>query len=174
MKPPATNMREAESGMEIDRLVASTDPFEVGIALRVLGNEYGATTGRPRRVGYLDLVQLAYAVKSNGVDEIYLNKCDSLSDFSKTRAGTMPVASAYRWGDSRIDYVPASIDVYRRIEVVTEQLPCFCDDITAVRSPAELPKELTDFIQRIEDIACPVRGIGVGPRREQYVLMNAE
>lgn len=172
MKPPEANMRKAESGMEIDRLVASADPFEVGIALRVLGNEYGATTGRPRRVGYLDLVQLAYAVKSNGVDEIYLNKCDSLSDFSKTRAGTMPVVCAYRSGDSRIDYVPASIDAYRGIEVVTEQLPCFAQDISAARSPSELPRELIGFIRRIESAACPVRGIGVGPRREQYVLMD--
>jgi adenylosuccinate synthase len=169
---PGENIKEIESTLDIARLIASEDPYEVGVALRVLGNEYGATTGRPRRVGYLDLVQLAYAVKVNGVDEIYLNKCDTLSDWSKTRTGTMPVVSGYRWGERNIDYVPAAIDVYRGIGVLTDRLPGFSADISAARSTAQLPNELTALIERIESVACPVRGIGVGPRREQYVLMG--
>lgn len=173
MNPPGgASVKESEAAMDIDRLIASDDPFDVGVALRVLGNEYGATTGRPRRVGYLDLVQLAYAVRVNGVDEIFLNKCDTLSDYSRTCSGTMPVASGYRTGGSGIDYVPASIDVYRGTEVLVDRLPCFSDDITAVRSPSQLPPELTGLIERIGAVACPVRGIGVGPRREQYVLMQ--
>lgn len=172
MKPAVDDVRAAEAVLDVDRLIASEDPFEVGIALRVLGNEYGATTGRPRRVGYLDLVQLAYAVRSNGVDELFLNKCDSLADYAKTRNGTMPVASGYRQNERSIDYVPASADAYRAIDVLTEQLPCFDADISHARSTSQLPNELTSFIERIESIACPVRGIGVGPRREQYVLMS--
>jgi adenylosuccinate synthase len=172
MKPTVDDVRKAESSLDASRLIASEDPFEVGMALRVLGNEYGATTGRPRRVGYLDLVLLAYAVRSNGVDELFLNKCDSLADYAKTRHGTMPVASGYRWGERSIDYVPASADVYRGIGVLTEQLPCFSDDISHARSTSQLPNELTSLIERIESVACPVRGIGVGPSREQYVLMS--
>lgn len=169
---PGENVKETESRLDPDALIASADPFEVGIALRVLGNEYGATTGRPRRVGYLDLVQLAYAVKANGVDEIYLNKCDTLRDFARTRTGTMPVIAGYRWGERSIDYVPASADVYRGIGLLADQLPSFGADISAARSAAQLPNELTGLIERIESVACPVRGIGVGPRREQYVLMD--
>jgi len=71
----SASIKHSEKQLNIHNLITSNDPFDVGVALRVLGNEYGATTGRPRRIGYLDLVQLAYAVKVNGVDEIHLNKC---------------------------------------------------------------------------------------------------
>ena len=78
-----------------EKLLVSDNPFEVGIALRMLGNEYGSTTGRPRRIGMLDLVQLAYTAKMNGVDMIFLNKCDLLIDFAKTKIKQIPIVTGY-------------------------------------------------------------------------------
>jgi adenylosuccinate synthase len=145
-----------EMKRDADVLIASEDPLEVGIALRKIGGEYGATTLRPRRIGAFDLVQLTRTVEANGVDVVYLNKCDLLRDYSRTLLGTMPLVTGYS---------PKGVK--------TEQLPCFKEDISSIRSASALPVELTRFLTRIERTThSPIGGIGVGPRREQFVPMN--
>jgi adenylosuccinate synthase len=153
-------------------LLLSDDPFEVGVALRILGNEYGATTGRPRRLGCLDLVQLGYAVKANGVDEIFLTKCDLLRDYSRTKNGTMPIVTGYLLKGKSIDYVPASVNSCRELETAVENLPCFTADISTAKSAADLPNELLTLLKRINETSCQVRGAGVGPERDQIVLLE--
>lgn len=169
MADRSVNSRDVEKKLDVEKLLASADPFEVGKALRILGYEYGATTGRPRRVGSLDLVQLAYAARSNGVDELYLNKCDLLKDFARTAEGTIPLVTGYISDGHPIDYVPASVEIGRAIKPVTEGIACFTRDIAEARKPSDLPAELTAMLKRISASVCPVRGIGVGPAREQYV-----
>jgi len=157
----------------VSSLLQSDDPFEVGIALRILGNEYGSTTNRPRRTGMLDLVQLSYAVRMNGVDTVFLNKCDLLNDFSKTKAKTMPVVTGYKLHGKSIDYVPGSNTSYRNVVPVVEEYPSFTETITDLKTYATLPKELKKLLQDMEEkIHCPVLGIGTGAKRNGYVLFQ--
>ncbi|MBW4056903.1 MAG: adenylosuccinate synthetase [Proteobacteria bacterium] len=172
-KSSAKSFKEIERQQSAGDLLLSDDPFEVGVALRIIGNEYGATTGRPRRLGCLDLVQLAYAVKANGVDEIFLTKCDLLRDYSRTKNGTMPIVTGYLSNGKSIDYVPASVNSCRELETAVENLPCFTADISTAKSAADLPKELLTLLERINETSCQVRGAGVGPERDQFVLLES-
>lgn len=166
---------DVEGKLDIESLIKSKDLFDVGVALRVLGKEYGASTGRPRRVGILDLVQLAYAVRVNGVDTLFLNKCDLLNDYSKTSLGGIPVVVGYELNGQSIDYVPTSNDSHRQVVPVVEYLEPFADSITEVRAPEELPDELTKFLNRVsKQVSCPIMGIGVGPKREQSVDFSVD
>lgn len=152
-------------------MLASENPFELGIALRMIGGEYGTVTKRPRRVGMLDLVQLAFAARMNGIHELFLTKCDLLSDFSKTKSATMPIVSGYTLDGNKIDYVPGSNASYRRVQPVIEQLPAFGDEIRSAQSMDALPASLQDLLKRIEKMCkCKILGIGTGPKREEYVL----
>lgn len=162
--------REAEAKLDVNALLASKDPFELSKALRVRGNEYGATTGRPRRIGALDLVQLRQVVRLNAIDTIYLNKTDCLSDYALTASGKIPVVTGYRLDGKEIDYIPAGVDTYRRVEAITEELPAFSENVTECRDKNDLPEALTHFVAFVENaIGCKVETIGVGPRREQCV-----
>jgi len=84
----------------------------------------------------------------------------------------MPIAVGYVLEGRNIDYVPASIESCRHIEIISKNLPCANKDISSVRDFANLPNELTHLISQIESTSCPVRGIGVGPQRDQFVLKS--
>lgn len=154
-----------------EALLQSENPLEVGIALRMLGNEYGTVSKRPRRVGMLDLVQLSYAIRMNGVNKLFLTKVDLLKDFAKTKAGTIPMVTGYMLNDKEIDYVPTSNAAYRRVKPVTEQLPSFRAPIESATSFDELPESLNDLLKKVEKAAgCKLLGIGTGPQRDGYIL----
>lgn len=161
--------REAERQLDVHELMASGEPLKLGQALRILGGEYGATTGRPRRIGALDLVQLTNIVTANGVDELYLTKCDLLTDFAKRGEG-IPLVVGYDLDGASIDYVPAAAEICRRVKPIMVHLPCFNIDISSVRMPDDLPAELLAMIGRIEKMTgSSVKGIGVGPERSAWV-----
>ncbi|MDE2590321.1 MAG: adenylosuccinate synthetase, partial [Patescibacteria group bacterium] len=126
-KNPANNKDFEKQKYDVEKLLSSEKPFDVGIALRILGNEYGTVTKRPRRIGMLDLVQLAFAVKTNGVDEIFLTKCDLLVDFAKTKSKKIPVVTEYSLNGKTIDYVPGSNTLYAKVKVKEEYLPSFTE-----------------------------------------------
>lgn len=136
-----------------------------GDTIRDRGNEYGTTTGRPRRVGWLDLVAARYTAMINGVDEIALTLLDVLSGFDELR-----VCTAYETPDGRTDrFLP---DGWRLVEAtpVYESVPGFGEDLTGCRSMDELPGEARAYVERIESyVGVPVRSIGVGPDREQTI-----
>ncbi len=145
-------------------LLRSGDPFEVGVALRMLGGEYGSTTGRPRRMGSFDLESLEEISRMNAVDALYLTKADLLTLFSETLAGTIPVTSYY-------DRVGTSEDSAPR--PIVEHRVGFNEDITGVRSIADLPSAMQDLIDMIEQRSgAKVEGVGVGPKREQLALRS--
>jgi adenylosuccinate synthase len=165
--------KESEKSQDIDTLIKSDDPFQVGIALRVLSGEYGATTGRPRRVGCLDLVLLTHAVKMNGVDELFITKCDVLREYSKTKANKLPLVTGYTLDGKPIDYVPGATSAFYRVEPVIEKREAFSEDISGVRSFDKLPQAVQDFVKEIEKTSnCRVMGLGVGPNREQYISLR--
>lgn len=165
--------RSLEKEYDIEALIKSTDEFEMGKAMRILSGEYGTVSTRPRRVGSLDLALLDYTIRMNGVDELFITKCDILREYSRTASGKMPVTTGYTLGGEAIDYVPATTERYYHSKAVVEEMDSFSEDLTEMRKPDELPEALHAFLKRIEeDTGTKVIGIGVGPQRNQYVSFD--
>lgn len=164
------NTKLTEANFAVDKLIKSSDPFEVGIALRVLSGEYGTVTQRPRRVGCFDLVLLKHTVKMNGVDEVVITKCDLLKEYSRTQNIQMPVVTEYTLDGKAIDYVPGATSAFYRVKPVIADLPVFTEDIAEVKTFAKLPQALQNFVKKIETVSgCKVIGLGTGPKRDQYI-----
>ena len=143
-------------------------PLEKGDDLREKGKEYGTTTGRPRRVGWLDLVQVRQAVRVNGLTEIALTKLDILSD-----NGDLAVCTAYNIDGQLEQEMPASLHRFRSAEPVYQTLPGWgqlSDDMTE-KGYESLPENLRNYVQFIEDqVSCPVSIISIGPERNQTII----
>ena len=137
-------------------------------ALREKGGEYGTTTGRPRRVGWLDLVQVRQAVRVNGLTEIALTKLDVLSGFESIK-----VCVSYDVNGENILEMPASLSQYRIAKPVYESLSGWDNlpDKIWEKGFNALPETLKDYIKFVEDqIDCPVKLISVGPQRHETIL----
>lgn len=159
-----------EAKYDIEKLLKSGDYFDIGVAMRVLSFEYGTVSARPRRVGMLDLVQLKYAIKMNGVDELMINKCDMLNVFARTKRGVLPIVDGYTLDGGSIDYVPGTVKAYYNVKAGVSYRKCFKEDVSGVRKFAKLPNELQGLLREVEKFCgCRVAGVGVGPEREQFV-----
>ena len=137
-------------------------------SLREKGGEYGTTTGRPRRVGWLDLVQVRQAVRVNGLTEIALTKLDVLNGFNK-----LPVCVAYDVGGNQIKEMPASLTHYRKAQPIYEILPGWGDFSENIwdKGYDALPQTLKDYIDFIErEVDCPVKIVSVGPQRHETII----
>ena len=137
-------------------------------ALREKGGEYGTTTGRPRRVGWLDLVQVRQAVRVNGLTEIALTKLDVLSGLRSIK-----VCVSYDVNGENILEMPASLSQYRLAKPVYESLPGWdsLPDKIWEKGFGALPGTLKEYIKFVEDqIDCPVKLISVGPQRHETIL----
>lgn len=142
------------------------DRTSLGEKLREAGQEYGATTGRPRRCGWLDLVALRYAQKVNGFTHLALTKLDVLSGFSGIR-----VAVAYRVGGRRTEEFPAAPWELAQAEPVYEVLPGWKREIRGARDFEDLPKEAKEYVRFVEEaISVPVALIGTGREAEALVV----
>lgn len=142
---------------------------EVGEGLRERGHEYGTTTGRPRRCGWLDMVQLRYAVRVNGLTQLVLTKLDVLSGLETVR-----IAVGYEIDGRRVEDFPASLRDLQRAVPVYEEHPGWDADLTGVTSPEQLPEAARNYIRRIEELAgVAVVRTSVGPSREQTLDMGA-
>ena len=140
---------------------------EVGDSVRNAGNEFGTTTGRPRRCGWLDLPIVRYAVRINGLDELALTKLDVLSGLEKLR-----IAVSYQRGGERLDHFPAEFGTRSLAEwkPVYEELPGWDEDITGVRKRENLPAAAQAYVSAVEElVGVPVTFIGVGPGREEAI-----
>ena len=134
-------------------------------ALRAAGNEYGAATGRPRRVGGFDVVASRYGVRMQGATDLAVTKLDVLSGLER-----IPVCVAYELDGKHIDEFPTG-DKLDRAKPVYEYLPGF-GDISACRSFASLPSAARDYIRYLEDaVGCRVSYVSVGAEREAYIEM---
>lgn len=138
-----------------------------GEALRVAGHEFGTTTGRPRRCGWLDIVALNYVCTINGFTALNLTKLDVLSGLSEVKLGV-----TYRNADGiRIRSFPSDLSVLEQVQVDYEVLPGWNKDITNVRSYQELPVEAKRYVERIEElVGLPIHYIGVGPGRDALIV----
>jgi len=141
---------------------------EVGDRIREVGGEYGTTTGRPRRCGWLDLVILRYAARINGLDELALTKLDVLSGLEQLK-----VAVAYERDGERTEYFPAEFGVESLAEwkPVYEELSGWGEDISGMHRRGDLPPAAQAYVGYVEEnLGVPVAFIGVGPEREQTIL----
>ncbi|MCB1234036.1 MAG: adenylosuccinate synthase, partial [Verrucomicrobiae bacterium] len=131
--------------------------------LHGMGREFGATTGRKRRCGWLDFVLLRYAVMVNGIDELALTNLDGLDALAE-----IPVCTHYELDGQRLDLPPAAADDFERAKPVYETLPGWRTPIDGAKSLADLPANARAYLDRVsEALGVPVTLVGVGPAREQ-------
>ncbi len=138
---------------------------EVGHHLRETGHEYGTTTGRPRRCGWLDLTIVKYARRVNGLDALAVTKLDVLSGLNRVR-----VAVGYRIGGKVHDTFTVHASDLEQAQVEYEDLDGWEDDITSAQHFEELPGTAQQYVRNMEEFAgIPVKWISVGPRRDQLI-----
>jgi adenylosuccinate synthase len=141
---------------------------DIGDKIRDLGHEYGTTTGRPRRCGWLDLVMLKYSARINGLTGLCINHMDTVGKLDNIK-----VCVAYKLNGEVIDYYPSNLKELGRCEPVYEEFESWKDvDISKIKRFEVLPESAKQYIRRIEQITgIPVKYIGVGPEREQTITM---
>ena len=136
---------------------------ETGEKLRKVGNEFGATTGRPRRCGWLDLPALKYAIMLNGVTRLIMTKADVLTGF-----GTIKVCYGYQTEEGVIAHFPYDVTTIK--EPVYKEFPAWSMDISKAKSSDDFPKEMVNYINYLEEeLKVPITIISVGPDREQTI-----
>ncbi len=129
-----------------------------------IGNEFGATTGRARRCGWLDLVALKYAVRINGVTELMMMKGDVLSGFKKLK-----VCTAYNYKGDKIDHLPFNIEAENVTPIYTE-MDGWAEDLTKMNNADQLPAALNNYIDFLEkELEVPIKIVSVGPDRTQTI-----
>lgn len=138
---------------------------EVGETMGRVGNEFGATTGRKRRCGWLDLIALKYAVEINGVTQLMMMKGDVLSGFE-----TLKIATSYNYKGKEIKHLPYNIEP-ENVTVNYTEFKGWKADLTEMTSAESLPKNLIEYIDFIEkETGVPVKIVSVGPDRKQTIM----
>jgi adenylosuccinate synthase len=148
--------------------------LEGDLALRLRGtgenpwDEYGTTTGRPRRVGWLDLVILYHARRTNSLTDLVVTKLDILSGIEE-----IPVCIAYDLDGERISHIPADLEMLARCYPIYDNLPGWNQDIMGVRHLADLPRNAQRYVAYIaERTGIPISHVSVGPGREQSIVVK--
>jgi adenylosuccinate synthase len=143
---------------------------ETGDLIRGRGNEYGTTTGRPRRIGWFDEVIARQSARLNGVDEVALTLVDVLDTFETIRTCT-----AYEKNGQELHHLPAVLEDAEGVDPVWADFPGWMQDTTEARSYHDLPVEAKAYISHLETVfEAPVRYVGVGPSREQLIDRGAQ
>ena len=141
---------------------------ENGVKLREIAHEYGATTGRPRRTGWLDMCVVKYAAQINGLDCIALTRLDILDTFPEIK-----ICTGYRHNGRLLNEFPASLKVLGEVEPVYETLPGWNTDTSGIREYDKLPPNCRRYVERIGELAKTRIGIvSVGPDRDQTIVLE--
>ena len=139
---------------------------ETGELLRKKGHEFGATTGRPRRCGWLDLVALKYACRINGLNELTLTKMDVMDGFD-----TIKVCTSYRIDEVETKVFPLGLKNLEKVEPVYTELKGWDQDISGITTWDELPSSAQEYIRFIEDyLGVPFKIISTGPKRNETII----
>ena len=129
-------------------------------------DEYGTTTGRPRRCGWIDAVRLGYAARVNGFSELVLTKLDVLTGFD-----SLQVAVAYEIDGERRTNPPSTVRELQHAKPIYETFPGWTDDVQGARKPADLPAAARAYVEAVGALTgVPVIAASVGPEREQLVV----
>lgn len=141
---------------------------DTGDKIRTLGHEFGTTTGRPRRTGWLDAVTLKYAALTGGFTSLAITKADVLDDFDEIK-----ICTAYKdtRNDKIYDYYPTNVFIHKYLKPVYETFKGWKSNISNIKDYNDLPENFKIYMKRIEDIiGCPVSIISVGPDRDQTIF----
>lgn len=141
---------------------------DTGIRIREIGDEFGATTGRPRRCGWLDMVVVNTAIQLNGLSGLVITKLDVL-----TGIPVLNIATAYQCGPSQRETVPPELEAMEACKPVLEEFPGWGEDIRRVRRFADLPHNTKNYLRAIEERAgIPLAIISVGPARDETIILR--
>lgn len=141
---------------------------EIGEKIRTQGNEFGTTTGRPRRCGWFDAVVVRYAARVNGLTYLSLMLLDVLTGFEKIK-----ICTGYKYKDKILKEFPASLHILDECEPVYEELDGWNEDICGATSFEELPKNTQIYVNRIEElIGVKIGIVSIGPKRTQTILKH--
>ncbi|TCS80790.1 adenylosuccinate synthase [Tepidibacillus fermentans] len=141
---------------------------EIGDRIREVGNEYGTTTGRPRRVGWFDSVVVRHARRVSGITELSLNSIDVL-----TGIPTLKICVAYKYNGEVLENYPANLNILSKCEPIYEELPGWTEDISSVRSLHDLPINARHYVERISQLTgIPIAIFSVGPNRDQTNMIR--
>lgn len=133
--------------------------------LRKKANEYGATTGRPRRIGWMDLIQVRFAARLCGFTELAITKPDILSGFK-----TIPVCIGYQYKGKRVDYLDVDTESLRKVKPIYKEFQGWNEDISKIKRYKDLPKNCKIYLEFIEKFThVPIKYISVGPTLEQTI-----
>ncbi|KAM9917016.1 hypothetical protein OXX80_013399, partial [Metschnikowia pulcherrima] len=136
--------------------------------LQTVGAEYGVTTGRKRRCGWLDLVVLKYSNAINGYTHLNITKLDVLDSFKEIQ-----VAVAYRYKGQKLPSFPEDLNVLAKVDVEYVTLPGWEQDISKITEYSKLPENAKKYLAYIEDfLGVPVKWVGVGPARESMLVKS--
>lgn len=139
-----------------------------GERLRQAGNEFGSTTGRPRRCGWFDAMVLRFAVRVNGLTGVALTKLDVLNDFD-----TIRICTGYTYEGKPLEDLPANLAIFEKCRPVYEEMPGWKSDISGARRFDELPERARLYVRRLEElIGCPIVLVSVGPGRDQTITLR--
>jgi len=142
---------------------------EEGDRLREAGNEYGTTTGRPRRTGWYDSVVARFASRVNSLTDIVLTKLDVLTGIEQ-----IPVCVAYRIDDGRVEDMPENQSDMHHAQPIYEYLPGWNEDLSECQEFADLPLNAQQYVLRLEELSgCRISSIGVGPERSQTIVRHS-
>ncbi len=142
---------------------------DIGQHIRHKGNEYGTTTGRPRRCGWFDAVAVRYTCRLSGIDSVALTMLDVLSELPE-----IDVCTGYHLDGRMINYFPGKISELKRVQPVYETLPGWQTDITAARLVGDLPPQAIAYASRLQElIGAQIEFISVGPDRAQTIVVKA-
>ena len=141
---------------------------DIGDRIQVKGAEFGATTGRKRRCGWLDMVILKNAVRLNGLTGLAITKLDILSDLD-----SLKICTGYDYNGEIINHFPADLNILAACQPIYETLPGWSEDISGIRDRDALPPNTRKYLERIETLTeTPVDIISVGPGRNQTIVIN--
>jgi len=140
---------------------------ETSVHLQKKGAEFGSTTGRPRRCGWLDIITLKNAKRLNGISGLVITKLDVLTGLK-----TIKIATAYKYKGDIIHEMPTTLKIIEESEMIYEELPGWDDDISGVRDLSDLPVNARSYLDKIEElINCPITMVSVGPGREETIIL---
>lgn len=147
---------------------ASEELSQVGDDIRIAGNEFGTTTGRPRRIGWQDTVLLKHSINTTGITEICITLLDVLTGIEEIK-----ICTNYKYNGDIIDVVPPNEKEYAKCEPVYEIMPGWTEDITQVTSFEQLPINAQNYLNRLEELfGVKISMFSVGPDRTQTIIMD--
>lgn len=141
---------------------------DVGTKLQKDGHEFGSTTGRARRCGWLDLVALKYAIRLNGINSLAMMKLDVLTGHDQ-----IGICTSYKVNSEVVTEFPTATDLVTAAEPVYEYLPGWSEDLTKIKSVKDLPRNVLKFIEFVsQQCGCPIDVVSVGPDRDQTLWIK--